>query len=79
MDGSSNPIATAEIYSPATGTWSLASTMPSGRYGHMAALLSNGDVLIAGGTGTAGNLATAEIYNPSQPILGRVREVLPRL
>jgi hypothetical protein len=39
--------------------------MSTGRYGHTAVLLPNGKVLVAGGYGTNGALATAELYDPA--------------
>jgi hypothetical protein len=57
----------AELYDPATGSFSPTGSMSSPREGHTATLLANGKVLIAGGT-TAymnGYLASAELYDPS--------------
>ncbi|MEP7123054.1 MAG: kelch repeat-containing protein [Byssovorax sp.] len=48
-----------ELYDPATNTWANAPSMVNPRGSHVAVLLSNNSVLVAGG-GTA----TAEIYNP---------------
>jgi hypothetical protein len=42
---------TAEIYDPASGTWSDAAPMTEGRAGHISAVLPNGDVLVGGGYG----------------------------
>jgi uncharacterized protein YjbI with pentapeptide repeats len=54
----------AEIYDPSTGTFTAASPMSTGRYGHTAALF-NGTVLISGGSKDGGTsaLATAELYD----------------
>ncbi|MGH7841128.1 MAG: Kelch repeat-containing protein [Candidatus Binataceae bacterium] len=59
--------ATADIYNPATGLFTLTTTtMTTARAEHTATLLPNGDVLIAGGFDTTGNpVATAELYNPA--------------
>ena len=59
---------TAEIYDPSTGLFQLTSgdlSMP--RYNHTATLLPSGKVLITGGQSltTAGNIANAELYDPS--------------
>jgi Galactose oxidase, central domain len=59
---------TAEIYNPATGTFSSTSDLTSSRsYGHTATLLIDGRVLIAGGYTDypAGLTASAELFVPS--------------
>ena len=58
------PIATAEIYDQATGTFTLTGPMTTGRFFHTATLLENGMVLITGGLNGGEPLATAEIYDP---------------
>ena len=59
--------ASAELYDPATGTFTATGRMGEGREGHTAILLPSGKVLIAGGT-TAMPLypvvASAELYDP---------------
>jgi WD40 repeat protein len=65
LDGEGDPIPpptldSAEIYDPATGTFTPTDKMNSVRAGHTATLLPNGKVLIVGGAG-----ATAEIYDPA--------------
>ena len=55
---------TAEIYDPATRTWTFTGTAPNTpRGGHTATVMLDGRVLIAGG-GAAGDIS-AEIYNPA--------------
>jgi len=59
---------TAELYDPATGTWSVTGSLIAARYGHTATLLQNGNVLIAGGSDDgdlASTLASAELYDPA--------------
>jgi Galactose oxidase, central domain/Kelch motif len=61
----------AELYDPLTGTFRLTATMTGaeyryGMYWHTSTLLSNGKVLIAGGTDDNGApFAHAELYDPS--------------
>lgn len=55
----------AELYDPASGTFSLAAEMRTGRAGHTATLMGNGKVLIAGGVlQSTGYLASVELYDP---------------
>lgn len=65
--GGMGPLASAEVYNPATGGFTLtANKMDSPRFLQAAALLNDGQVLISGGGGTGGNnLATADLYNPA--------------
>jgi hypothetical protein len=55
--------ASAELYDPATGTFSPTGDMTTARMNHTATLLQDGTVLVAGG-GTAGT----EIYHPARPV-----------
>ncbi len=54
----------AELYNPATATFTPTGSMTAARYGHMATLLNNGQVLIASGLYGGQPLASAEIYDP---------------
>jgi len=56
----------AELYDPATGVWTLTGSLTTGaRHGNTATLLSNGNVLIAGGEEDDGDVhSSAETYNP---------------
>ena len=71
-----NSMPSAEIFDPASGVWTAAATMASGRNDHGATLLKDGRVLVAGGNGWEPGLisavmggfrtlASAEIYDPS--------------
>ena len=57
----------AELYDRATGLFTPAGSMATGRDGHTATLLANGKVLIIGGfeAGGAGFLKSAELYDPA--------------
>jgi hypothetical protein len=58
----------AELYDPATNTWTPTGSMTSARAGHTATLLTNGTVLIVGGiTNLVGGTIspTAEIFDPA--------------
>jgi len=59
-------LASAELYDPATGTWTATGRLSAGRSGHTATLLPDGRVLVVGGDGMDpyGPLATAELYDP---------------
>lgn len=66
--GSSGPIKTAELYDPASGSagsFSGVSSMATARARQIATLLPNGKVLVAGGVGQSGSLASAELFDPS--------------
>lgn len=63
-------LASAEIFNPATGTWTPTGSMSTPRYSHTATLLSNGTVLVAGGDDDSLSnggpaVASAEIFNPA--------------
>ena len=63
-------LSSAELYHPSTGTWSSAGRMHSGRQDGMAALLPNGNVLVAGGFSDCDDdfcedTNSADLYNPT--------------
>ena len=66
-DAAGQPLASAEIYDPATGAYTLlASPLPAPVWGHTASRLSDGTVLIAGGTGDGGlPVAAAQLFDPA--------------
>ena len=58
-------LSSAELYNPATGTWSLTGSMSTAREEQAATLLANGEVLAAGGLGAGATpVSSAELYNP---------------
>jgi hypothetical protein len=68
--GGDHYLASAEVFTPATGTFSSAGigTMSTPRRGAVAAPLPDGRVLVAGGSyndGTEHSLASAELFNPT--------------
>jgi hypothetical protein len=66
VNGDYTSLASAELYSPKTGKWTLTGSMTAGRTSLTATLLQNGEVLVAGGSDYQIRCyATAELYNPS--------------
>ncbi|WP_328455455.1 DUF6603 domain-containing protein [Amycolatopsis sp. NBC_00438] len=64
-------LASAELFHPATGTWTAATPMGDARSGHQAVVLDDGRVLVIGGAAPTGNgreeaLAYCELYNPDK-------------
>ncbi|HEU0209583.1 MAG TPA: kelch repeat-containing protein, partial [Candidatus Udaeobacter sp.] len=58
-------LASAELYDPASGTWSTTGPLSTMRVFHTATLLPNGKVLVTGGEGSGGGvLPSAELYDP---------------
>src|SRR5215470_10027236 len=79
------------VFAQSTGTFTPTGNMNVPRYGHTATLLTNGKVLFAGGSSTAGTwqpLSSAELYDPATgtftptgdmtwPQLGHAATLLP--
>jgi len=61
------PLATAELYDPASGTWTSTGSMNTPRFGHSATLLDSGQVLVVGGYSATHyeSLLSAELYDPA--------------
>jgi hypothetical protein len=62
--GHGQAVRAAELYDPASRSWTATKSMIDARWGHTATLLPNGRVLIAGGFVGVGSLASAELYDP---------------
>jgi hypothetical protein len=61
-DGDST-MAIAELYHPATRSWTTTRPMAVARQEHTATLLKNGEVLVAGGNSLRGEfLSSAELF-----------------
>lgn len=56
-------VASADLFDPATNTFSPTGSLTTARSHHAAALLTNGNVLVTGGEGSAGILGSTEIYD----------------
>jgi hypothetical protein len=67
VTGGGNFLSSAELYDPASNTWSAAGPLSTGRTDHTATLLANGKVLVTGGftSGVSGFLSSAEVYDPA--------------
>lgn len=64
-NGSAVYLSSAEIYDPVGKLWKVTSPMTTTRWQHSATLLTNGLVLVAGGTHNGVAVGTAELYNPA--------------
>jgi N-acetylneuraminic acid mutarotase len=57
-------LASAELYNPSTGVWSITGSLNDARVGHTATLLNSGHVLAASGSDANNDLISCEIYTP---------------
>ena len=55
----------ADVYNPATGTWSVTGSMSMARANHTASVLSSGKVLVSGGSNNLNATTASETYDPS--------------
>ena len=55
----------AELYDPATGTWTMTGSLTTERTQHTATLLPNGKVLVVGGWNSSVFLYSTELYEPA--------------
>ena len=59
-------MSSAELYDPATGTWTATGSLGTARDLHTATLLPNGKVLVAGGSADGFQaFSSAELYDPA--------------
>jgi len=69
FDNASNPLASAELYNPANGTFTATGSMATARARFSGVLLADGRVLVSGGHTNSGvnsgALSASEIYNPA--------------
>jgi predicted secreted Zn-dependent protease len=61
------------VWDPATGVFSPAGSLAEARHGHSASVLPDGRVLVVGGLGEGGVLASSEVWDPSTGSFGPVR------
>jgi hypothetical protein len=61
-DSNGNAMSSAELYDPATGSFTVVGSMRSARSQHTATRLCDGRVLIAGGATVDTLLASAEVF-----------------
>lgn len=57
--------ASAEIYDPSTGIWSITGSLNFARAYHTATLLADGKVMVVGGVGATGVTDSVEIFDPA--------------
>ena len=80
FEGGVGALSSAELYDPASGTWSATGSLTTARAYHTATLLPNGKVLVVGGTPDPDFFgvvfSSAELYDPAsgtwttQPFIG---------
>src|SRR5262245_41236235 len=63
FDANGTRLASAELYDPATGAWSVISSMATPRAWHFAFPLSTGSVLVVGGEPCCSSNVTVETYD----------------
>jgi hypothetical protein len=65
LKGSNSETASAELYDPASRTWTSTGSLATARSQHTATLLPNGKVLVVGGSTFITDHASAELYDPA--------------
>jgi hypothetical protein len=61
----SQPLTSAELYDPSSGTWTATGPLAAARYNVSATLLPSGAVLVVGGSNGSSDLASAELFDPT--------------
>ncbi|HEY1690374.1 MAG TPA: kelch repeat-containing protein [Solirubrobacteraceae bacterium] len=75
--GSGEYLKSSETYNPASNEWTPAEEMMTAREGAAAAVMPGGDVLVAGGEGSAETyLSSAEVYDPDTNTWSEVAPML---
>lgn len=69
-------LSTSERFDPAKGAFAPTGSMATPRIGHSATLLSDGTVMVAGGTDGMKQLATTEIYDPVSGTFSRTGDTI---
>jgi hypothetical protein len=57
-------LASAELYTPATGKWTKTGSLANARVGHTATLMVSGMVMAASGSNANNDLTSCEVYTP---------------
>jgi N-acetylneuraminic acid mutarotase len=73
---SNGDLSSVEIYNPASNSWAVFGNLHAARHGHTATLLTNGKVLVVGGTTATTTLSSVELYDPSANIWTNVASLL---
>lgn len=71
-------LASAELYDPATGAFTVTGSLTEPRIGHTATQLLNGSVLLVGGWGEEGRLSTTEFFDPASGTFARATSLATR-
>jgi hypothetical protein len=71
-------LSSAELYNPKTRKCTPVGSMSYRRSGHIAVMLDDGSVLVAGGVGPTGALSSAEIFTPASRIFTTISTMTQR-
>jgi len=75
----STPLATTELYDPASNSWSAGPSMQTARIQHSATLLQSGKLLVVGGLGPGPSLTgSAELFDPKTTSWSSAGSISPR-